>query len=74
MLPWATPMRTAAAILLAAAPLIAQDRPDPAEQLRAKLASPFLKKAAWLTDFDVALRRARAGQQLIFGYFTTAGY
>ncbi len=57
-----------------ALPATAQDRPDPREQLRAKLDSAFLKKADWVTDYDVARAQARTRKTLIFGYFTTAGY
>lgn len=71
----------AAALLLVTLPctsladkLTAQDRPDPQQQLQAKLASPFLKNAPWVTDHDLALRQARKRHTLIFGYFTTAGY
>ena len=52
----------------------AQDRPAPEAALRAKLASPFLKQAAWLTDYDAALAAAKNRKTLIFGYFTTANY
>lgn len=61
-------------LLLLAATLPAQDRPPPEEELRTKLASPFLKKAAWITDYDAALASAKKRRKLIFGYFTTAGY
>lgn len=47
---------------------------DPAELLRAKLASPFLHHADWTTDYDAAKRTALQRGQLVFGYFTTAGY
>ena len=36
----------------------------------AKLASPFLKKAPWRTDYDEALRLARASKKPIFAFFT----
>jgi hypothetical protein len=35
-----------------------------------KLASPFLKCAAWTTSYDEARETARASGRLIFGYFT----
>ena len=67
-------MRRCLAALLVVCPLAAQGRPDPAEELKNKLASAFLQHADWTTDYDVARRRAQQRQQLIFGYFTTAGY
>lgn len=67
------------ALCFLAAPLLGQvgsERAvqDPAELLRAKLASPFLYHADWTTDYDEAKRIAKQRGQLIFGYFTTAGY
>lgn len=35
-----------------------------------KLASEFLKKSAWLTDYDKALAEAKKSGKPIFGYFT----
>ena len=35
-----------------------------------KLASPFLKKADWTTDYDRALARAREEKKVIFAYLT----
>lgn len=35
-----------------------------------KLASPFLKKAAWTTDYDKALEESKKTGQPIFGYFS----
>lgn len=71
-------MRVAAVLCLfaAASALRAQETapPDPAELLRSKLASPFLEHADWTTDYDEARRRAHERGQLVFGYFTTAGY
>ena len=41
------------------------------EQKRAaKLAEPWLKKAAWFTDYDKALSEAKASGKPIFAYFT----
>ncbi len=71
-------MRTEATGLVATALsiglLTGQDPPDPAQLLRDKLASPFLHHADWTTDYDLARRRAKERTQLVFGYFTTAGY
>ena len=60
--------------LVVAASVTAQERPSPDAALQAKLASPFLTKAAWFTDYDAALTAAERRQTLIFGYFTTANY
>jgi hypothetical protein len=35
-----------------------------------KLASEFLKKASWTTDYDKARDEAKKGGKPIFGYFT----
>ena len=35
-----------------------------------KLAGEWLKKAAWVTDYDQARAKAAETNQLIFGYFT----
>lgn len=67
-------MRRWIASLLIVCPLAAQQRPDPAQELESKLASPFLRHAEWTTDYDVARRQAKQRGALIFGYFTTAGY
>lgn len=63
------------ALLCLAASLLAQrDRPSPEAALKAKLASPFLKKAPWFLDYDKARAAAKQRKLLIFGYFTTANY
>lgn len=35
-----------------------------------KLASEFLKKASWITDYDKALAEAKKSGKPIFGYFS----
>jgi hypothetical protein len=60
-------------LLISATGLAAQERPSPEELLKTKLASPFLKKADWITDYDKALALAKKRKTLIFGYFTTTG-
>jgi len=35
-----------------------------------KLASEFLKKSAWITDYDKAREEAKKSGKPIFGYFT----
>lgn len=47
--------------------------PDQAElktRKEKKLASEFLQKAPWTTDYDKALADAKAGGKLIWAYFT----
>ena len=70
----ALPIVAMVACLLLAGLVGAQTDQTPEEQLRAKLASPFLKKASWHLDYDKALATAAGSKKLIFGYFTTAGY
>ena len=44
---------------------------DSLEQKRdAKLAEEWMKKAAWITDYDKALAESKASGKLIFAYFT----
>ena len=58
-----------------AALLPAQDpKPSQDELLAAELASPFLQKAPWLTDYDAALAAAKERHKLIFAYFTTVNH
>jgi hypothetical protein len=40
------------------------------EKKTKKLASEFLKKAAWTTDYDKAREEAKKAGKPIFGYFT----
>jgi hypothetical protein len=35
-----------------------------------KLASEFLKKASWITDYDKALEESKKSGKAIFGYFS----
>ena len=72
----APPALVLASLLLAgmATAQTAQTDQTPEEQLQAKLASPFLKKASWHTNYDKARAAAADSGKLIFGYFTTAGY
>ena len=35
-----------------------------------KLKLPFLTKAAWTTDYDLALAASKKSKKAIFGYFT----
>ncbi len=63
------------ALLLAAlaTPTLAQVAKSPEELKKlheAKLAEPFVQKAPWVTDYDKARDTAKAGNKLIFAYFT----
>jgi hypothetical protein len=44
------------------------------EKLRSKLAQPFVGNAAWVTDYEEALRRAKKENKLVFAYFTRSYY
>jgi hypothetical protein len=54
--------------------LDAQRRQKSQEELKAqreeKLASDFLKKANWITDYDKARAEAKKSKKVIFAYFT----
>ena len=63
-------MRTWAFLLAFAAAAAAQDARDLQASLDQKLAKPFFKNAAWITDFDEAKRKARELGKPIFAYFT----
>ena len=56
----------------AAAPAMPQraSQEDLKERRAKKLASPFLTKAAWTTDYDEAQKMAQEHGKLIFAYFT----
>ena len=60
-------MRLGACLLVLVAAAAAQDMKA---NLEKKLAKPFVKNAAWVTDFDEAKRKARELQRPIFAYFT----
>ena len=63
--------------VLLAAVVVAQDgktKPTQEQLLAAELASPFLQKAPWCTDWDAALAAAKAQQRMLFGYFTTVNH
>ena len=69
--------RAFAAIVLLAVVAVAQDgntKPSQEQLLAAELASPFLQKAPWCTDWDDALAAAKAQQRMLFGYFTTVNH
>jgi hypothetical protein len=68
-------MRRFSLFLALCATVPAQDaRQSQDELLSAKLASPFLAKARWFTDWDEALAAARREDRLLFAYFTTVNY
>jgi ABC-type sugar transport system substrate-binding protein len=61
----------AAAALALAAPLAAAPSQDDLARKRdEKMASPFLKKAPWITDLAKAREASRASGKVIFAYFT----
>ena len=60
-------MRTWALLLALAASAAAQDLEA---NLEKKLAKPFFKNAAWITDFGEAKRKAKELNKPIFAYFT----
>ena len=45
-------------------------QPSFEERLAAKLDEPFIKNAAWVQDYDEALKQARDSGRVIFAYFT----
>jgi hypothetical protein len=55
-------------LLLAASLLVSQQSLE--EKRDKKMQLPFLKKAAWTTDYDKALADSKASKKAIFGYFT----
>jgi len=66
-------VRTWACLLAFVAAAAAQDSQDPRAlqaNLDQKLAKPFFKNAAWITDFGEAKRKAKELQKPIFAYFT----
>ena len=63
-------MRTWACLLAFVAVAGAQDPQDLQANLDQKLAKPFFKNAAWITDFGEAKRKAKELQKPIFAYFT----
>ena len=61
-------MRTiATAVVVLSAAAYAEDLEA---NLASKLAQPFVKNAAWATDHEDALGRARKEGRLVFAYFT----
>ena len=38
--------------------------------LAAKLGKPFVKNAAWVLDYDQALKSAKSSNKLVFAYFS----
>lgn len=51
-------------------PAVQGQDPQLAKKRDQKLASPFLKKAAWFTDYDKAREAAQESGKIIFAYFT----
>jgi hypothetical protein len=48
---------------------VARGEDDLKTRFEAKLTKPFLKKVAWIQDYDAALAQARAMDKLVFAYF-----
>ena len=57
-------------VALALAGFSAAAEDDLVAKRDAKLQEPFLKKSAWLTDYDQARAEAKKSGKPIFGYFT----
>jgi len=55
-------------LLIAASLLVSAQSME--EKRDKKLQLPFLKKAAWTTDYDQALAQSKTSKKAIFGYFT----
>ena len=51
-------------------PVNAQDDAAMIQRRDEKLAEPWLKKANWITDYDVAREESKKTGKPIFGYFT----
>lgn len=62
-----TPVTALALLLAMAATGSAQSLE---EKLQAKLKEPFVANAAWVLDYADALKQARDGNKVVFGYFT----
>jgi hypothetical protein len=60
--------RGALALLALGSPAAAQQSLE--EKRDQKLKSPFLSKAAWITDYDKAREESRKTGRVIFAYFT----
>lgn len=60
--------------LLVVVPACAAGEPELAALKQKKLESPFLKKAAWLTDYDAARAESARTGKPIFAYFTVSSF
>ena len=69
---WVLPIGSIFFLLVAAPDLVGQaaSQEKLIELRKKKLASAFLQKAAWQTDFDKAQALAKKTRQHIFVYFT----
>jgi hypothetical protein len=63
-----SPRITAGAMLLALA--AAAGAGELEDSLQAKLDKPFVKNAAWITDYEQAQAKAKELKKPIFAYFT----
>ena len=60
-------MRALMVFVAMALPAFGQDMEA---KLAEKLAEPFLKKAAWITDYDKAREESKKSGKFIFAFFT----
>lgn len=60
----------ALAFVAAAGHALAQDQEQMKRNLDKKLESDFLKKTAWILDYDEAKAAAKKANKQIFAYFT----
>lgn len=65
-------MRTGLAVVLVVTTVLTATvrAQDLEARLEAKLAQPFVKNAAWVTDYEKALEESRRSGKLVFAYFT----
>jgi ABC-type sugar transport system substrate-binding protein len=67
---WRLALAAAALLAAAAPPAAAQSQEDLVKKRDEKLATPFLKKAPWITDYTQARAASKKAGKLIFAYFT----
>ena len=61
-------MKTFVSLFLLCGAVLAQDSPE--SRRDAKLASEFLKKAPWMTDYDKAREESKKSNKPILAYFS----
>ena len=65
---WKAACLSFAALLALATSALAQETME--QKRDKKLQSAFLKKAAWITDYDAAMAESKKSKKPIFAYFT----